>query len=1601
MKNRRLLSVCFFKAYALIVTILIANLAISQTPPPNLGFEFNNLTNWKCYTSNSSISPLIPSSVTTVCTTPLSGYNTTYSALFTNSYLSPGIANKVGRQRVTSANQKVDVYGKFPVVCPLNGAGKHSLKLGNDSLSSVCQGVSYNINIPKGQNKYKIVFYYAIAIEDPGTGVHECWEMPFFNVVAFDASNQSSIIPCSQLSVDICTVKNDATLFGNWHRSTVLAGGFDSVYYTAWTPATIIAKNMGGKTLTLRFLASGCSPNFGACGNGSPGSHFGYAYVDFDTTAAAINGDSLRYCPKDTCFTYTPPPGYKGYYVYDSTTKQPLGLDTNHAVSSTPKITMCGKKMPKPKSTMMVVLTPYNGFGCVDTLYYYMDTFPTHILPPIQSLHDSICVGSTMTLTNATAGGVWVSDSVNLGTINSAGLYAPLKGGWDILEYRAKNIWGCPDTTSKPIFNITSKFAPPISGDSVVCQYHTIPLSNSFPGGTWISLNTSVATVSSTGDVSGQTPGIDTIKYVVVAGGCSDTVYKAITVNPGPQISTITGLTNTCVGKIYSYTNTAPNGVWSSSNNNVASINPTTGVLTTNVSGNTIIKYVITNLSGCSDSSSLTINVNPNPVIGPISGSDSFCIRVISQFADATNSGVWTTTNPAVASIDSVSGIFLTHQLGNDTVRYTVTTTMGCVDSVSKAFFVNPTPKAGPIYATNQYICVGDTLNLSDTSAAGVWASANPSVISVNPITGFATALTSGYAPISYIVTNKNGCADTAYINLFANALPPSTPITGNFNICIGTTTYMNNFVKGGVWSSGNSSIVTIDKFGAITGILSGSAYIYYTVTKANCTTKDSIQVVVSTTPVIAAITGPKVVCYNQTINLGTTSTGGVWQSITPRFVGIDAFGNLTGLAPGVGVIKYTLTNTNGCFSTLLDTITVNNLPKIASISGRKDVCVGQQVVVNTIPTGGIWSMTNTSLASINPANGTIAGLVRGQDTVKYVYTDANACTDSVFASFVVNPLPSIAPITGNNNICINSIAVLTDSVPRKGVWETTDSTIVQVTFDGVIRGITAGTATVRYVVISKQGCADSVGTPVKVNALPVINSITGPSVVCVNDSISLTATATDPGAWSVMDNTIGSINAVTGTYTGVSAGIDSAIYTATNGIGCSNRAAHLIKVNPLPFVDSVQGNFSPVCVKDSVHLYSNTQGGVWTSVSPLYASVDYTTGWLTGLKAGLAAVRYTLTSGYGCKDSIDGYILIKGRPIVNWALLKDVCLPDGVATFKSISILPYDPNPVTYLWDFGDTLNKATSDTAVTTHRFFPPISASGYNIKLTVTSNGCPADSTIWLSPTHIHAQPKAPFITDPAPPEVCIGSIIKFIDAGFVSNTRDSLSIWYLGDNTIDTAFVLDYQYAYPTTYWAYHRIIDKYGCLSDSSGILVTIDTFPTLYTGTNNYILVGDSAILSPVISGNIISYNWTPNVPSNYLNNTTIANPVCTPQGNVTYLVSVTGAGGNAGTAGCTVSDSLRVIALAPFHMPNAFSPNGDPYHETFDAADLHQYPDVEVKIFDRTGQVVFSSTGGSYKPWNGRYNNSGQLLPVGIYYYVIKRGQNLPVISGGVTIFR
>lgn len=90
-------------------------------------------------------------------------------------------------------------------------------------------------------------------------------------------------------------------------------------------------------------------------------------------------------------------------------------------------------------------------------------------------------------------------------------------------------------------------------------------------------------------------------------------------------------------------------------------------------------------------------------------------------------------------------------------------------------------------------------------------------------------------------------------------------------------------------------------------------------------------------------------------------------------------------------------------------------------------------------------------------------------------------------------------------------------------------------------------------------------------------------------------------------------------------------------------------------------------------------------------------------------------------------------------------------------------------------------------------------------------------------------------------------------------------------------------------------------------------------------------------------------------------------------------------------------LLLSPI-VPNAFSPNGDGINDRWHIQYLESYPGATVDVYNRYGQLVFSSIEYSVD-WDGTVN--GKPLPIGTYYYVINPKNGRKIISGSVTIIR
>ncbi|MGI4749698.1 MAG: PKD domain-containing protein [Janthinobacterium lividum] len=180
----------------------------------------------------------------------------------------------------------------------------------------------------------------------------------------------------------------------------------------------------------------------------------------------------------------------------------------------------------------------------------------------------------------------------------------------------------------------------------------------------------------------------------------------------------------------------------------------------------------------------------------------------------------------------------------------------------------------------------------------------------------------------------------------------------------------------------------------------------------------------------------------------------------------------------------------------------------------------------------------------------------------------------------------------------------------------------------------------------------------------------------------------------------------------------------------------------------------------------------------------------------------------------------------------------------------------------------------------------------------------------------------------------------------------------------------------------------GC-SDTVNKQIIISPTPKVVAGKDVYLLDGGSVMLNPTVSGNNLTYKWTPSLG---LSADNILSPVATPHVNTTYKLTVTSADS------CSNASEITVTVLKAPVIPNTFTPNNDGINDIWNIKYLDSYPNVIVEVFNRYGERVYYSVGYT-TAWDGRYK--GEELPVGTYYYIINPGNGRGKLAGPITIIR
>lgn len=551
-----------FLLYSLLLLMTSISKAQTGLCPSNLDFEYGDFTGWECRTG-SALDPL-----------PL-----------------PVIGIVPGRHTIISSlTAGTDFYGGFSELCP-NGS-LFSVKLGNASTGAQAESISYTYTIPSTLSVFSILFHYAVVLQNPS---HTVFQQPRFRARIFDVSRNK---PIACVDFDFISGSSTGGFFISPVNPTVLCKD--------WTPVSINLDAYIGDTIRIEFVTSDCTL----------GGHFGYAYLDVNTNCnGVISGNFL--CPGNNTnsITLTAPYGFQEYEWYsDPSFSQIIGTSQDLVLSPPPSV---GSIFP-------VIVYPFPGFGCVDTLYA---TITIASLPVANAGPDlDLCKNQTAQIGSPPLPGYTYSwtpaNQVSNPIISNpiALLAAPIPT--EFIVKATDILTGCDAYDTTVVRTKTIDTSIRISGKDKYC------IGDAAAGILSVSnLSTAVQWYENASQIPGATsfvyepPVTGSYWAQIMQSGCIDSTKKIpIIVDPLPLASFYSDTDTSCVTKnSFSFTNTSTVGnnssmsyTWKFSD---GSIQQTTDAIKTfsNV-GTYTAELVATTAAGCKDSAQHQVRVFPNAV---------------------------------------------------------------------------------------------------------------------------------------------------------------------------------------------------------------------------------------------------------------------------------------------------------------------------------------------------------------------------------------------------------------------------------------------------------------------------------------------------------------------------------------------------------------------------------------------------------------------------------------------------------------------------------------------------------------------------------------------------------------------------------------------------------------------------------------------------------------------------------------------------------------------------------------------------------------------------------------------------------------------------
>lgn len=1070
--------------------------------------------------------------------------------------------------------------------------------------------------------------------------------------------------------------------------------------------------------------------------------------------------------------------------------------------------------------------------------------------------------------------------------------------------------------------NFVAGFIPNITAAgnaTTVPQGSTLQLTNELAGGTWSTSASGIATINSSGLVTGVASGSVTMTYSI----CSKTVsYNLTVVVPTLTTNSLKTFTS-CSGCA-----TEPQKITVSGSDlgaNVTITPPTGFVMSTTSTGTYVTSLTFTPTSGTLNSTDVYVKLQNTSTTGT---SGSF--TVASTGANSKTVTATVNTDNAL-NFDGINDHVIIDNIGNNsnlsfagTSSFTIEAWVNrSAETGANAFivtkqnsgvdgnynlFIDANGKPGFYRETSTYqapIKTSSAIPLNEWHhIAGVY---NGSTMKI-----YLDGVESGSIANTYNVTNPISSLKVAIGAVHSNGTP-----TGYFkgkidevriwNTARTASQIQNNYLSELAGNETNLKAYYNFNHGIVNGNNSSIPLITSLIDRTSNAINGTINNFAlsgSTSNYVAGfipeISGESILNKGLTTTYTNSLTGGTWSSSNTNIATVNSStGVVTGIAAGSSTITYTI-----CEKTVTKVVTV---------------------VVPTITKTGTLTTFNTCLGTASASQTfTVSAQYLTANLILTAPTGYEISTDgSTYSSTL-----SISPTSGTVSARLIYVRLSSASVNGQSGNISISST------DAITQNISTGNALVTR----------TVAASVTISSSAINNSI------CAGSNIIFTATPTNGGnaptyQWKLNGNNITGANSATYSSTSLANNdvitvlMGSSLTSCVTGTPATSNSI-TTTVTSIPAVPSNINGSSIICMNSNqvynIPAVAGATSYTWVVTGDLTATPS-TTNVINITAANTANGSGTLKvlASNSCGSSVYSNIFTvtistQPAPTASFTVSgNNVCLTNAGITFTSTSTPNATTNsPIgTYTWTFGD---GSTASTAIASNTY---TSSGTFDAILTIQdANQCTSSisNRITVDPTSVAGTITAANST------ICEGSNTVLTLNGNTGTIQWQQSIDNITFTNINGATSTSYNTGNLTTTTYYRAIVTSGSCSSATSGVVtITVNPTPTatlssvsnIYTNATSFDLAYSGLIGNPdEYSINAVGPNALPNFNtiSNYGLSSSPINVIVPASTIGTYNFNLIVKNGAIGCTSSAIPFTVTVVVLPPaslsYTTPNVYT---------------------------------------------------------------------------------